>query len=387
MITDKGLNKMNDYDKIILECQLKLREQHHKDVLYSAHLNESSIEEAEKKKKYKEDMRFLMLEDIGKKQWIYYDSETESVSGIPFGIMTASIIDEVINLSPNSKHHKKLLEIYGSLGIERKSDDMYRQYKNVKKPLKRLLETIYSLSYWKSVVPKDELHAAMLNTWKEYRYFNFMGLWERYADEHFITEEDVKNDRVLGRLNRTDDEIKRFVNGCHESAAEIAESTHNIVKESMLIYIDDIGIYDNENDFRFGRAFVTSDISYIFCWDLYHILVSWTADTPHFCPRCCQIFYSNNNKSKYCPDCKEDSSTIRNENRKKSVRYFHKKIYDKINQSNKYNDDFKNAFLAESNYYWDRVCKKEVPINPAFTENIETESQYQEWLEKKLSSL
>ncbi len=387
MITDKDINKMNDYDKVILECQLRLRNQHEKDVVYSAHLENSSIDEAEKRKRYEENMRFLMLEDTEKKRWIYYDSKTESMGDIPFGEITASIIDEIINLSPNSKHHKKLLEVYKKLGIERKSEDMHHQYKNVKKPLKRLLDTMYSLSYWKSVVPVDELKIAMFNAWKEYRYMNFLGLWEHYADEHFITEESVKSDRVLGKLNKTHEDIKSFVDTCHESAAELAESMHNIINESFLIYIDNMGICDNENKFRIGRSFVTPDITYIFCWDLYHILVSWIADTPHFCPRCCQLFYSNNNKSKYCPDCKKDSSTIRSENRKKSVRYYHKKVYDKINQSSKYDNDFKNAFLSESNYYWDRVCKKEVPENPSFSEKIETEQQYQEWLEKKLNSL
>jgi hypothetical protein len=85
--------------------------------------------------------------------------------------------------------------------------------------------------------------------------------------------------------------------------------------------------------------------------------------------------------------CKEESNVIRNENRLKSVRYIHKKIYDKINNSKFHTNTEKELFLAESNYYWDIVRGKEVKPIPLFAANIKTEEDYKKWLEEKLKSI
>jgi hypothetical protein len=150
---------------------------------------------------------------------------------------------------------------------------------------------------------------------------------------------------------------------------------------------DYVSIKLNDGTNAVGHAFMVEQFTDLFSLDLFHLLVSWNAQTPRICPRCGQLFLENNAMGKYCRDCKNESGAIYSEMRRKSVRYFHKKIYDKINQSRKYDEDFLSAFVLESNFYWDSIRGKATETNPTYTEQIKTESDYKAWLERKLKEL
>jgi uncharacterized Zn finger protein (UPF0148 family) len=125
----------------------------------------------------------------------------------------------------------------------------------------------------------------------------------------------------------------------------------------------------------------------IFPLDLFHVFVTGKAETPRICPRCGQLFYTDSNKYKYCPDCQGQSATIQTENRKKNVRYLHKRISDRIRNNRKYSSDFLDDFMSESNYYWYLLRGKDITPNPDYTANIQTENDYKQWLQEKLDSL
>ncbi|MCM1220018.1 MAG: hypothetical protein NC548_36565 [Lachnospiraceae bacterium] len=112
------------------------------------------------------------------------------------------------------------------------------------------------------------------------------------------------------------------------------------------------------------------------------------------CENCGSLFYSSNNQAKYCDICRQPEimGKIRYKNRKKNtVRNLHHdivtKLYSAGNGKEKSPNEISNAFLEESNYYWDIVQGKEVTPNPLYQEHIKTESQYKKWLENKLNSL
>ena len=371
MIDFKNYKNINEYDEIILKW---------------------------KKDDKTQPMKYVIVEDLKNKCWIIYDSSTGLYKEVSFGEYVESVINEFLLYDMHNAHHSKLLDMITSDSDfdEQKANDLFNY---CKKPVEQLLELLGNISKYRILAKKGELignsgicinsemlEQILMNEWKKYRYINFVSVWQRYANYEFSTSEDAAEykNKFSSFLDSSKEEILKE---WKEFAKEEAETLHAIVRESFVCYYDYIIFIDKDGNPRTGRSFVAANEMHIFCWDLYHILVSKCAEAPHICPRCKQLFFSNNNKAVYCEKCKTETNIVRNENRKKSVRYMHKKIYDKINNSKFHNDLEKELFLAESNYYWDIVKKKDVKLIPLFTEKIECEEDYKEWLERKMKSL
>lgn len=111
----------------------------------------------------------------------------------------------------------------------------------------------------------------------------------------------------------------------------------------------------------------------------------------HVCPNCNSIFASNNNKARYCEVCKQPEimGKIRYRNRKENkARKLHQDILTiayKLNKTK--HNECSNAFLNESNYYWDVVRGKKPEKIKGYSAKIKTESDYMKWLEKKYEEL
>lgn len=106
------------------------------------------------------------------------------------------------------------------------------------------------------------------------------------------------------------------------------------------------------------------------------------------CPMCGAIFSSNNFQAKYCDKCRKKPISERRKGVKQSTRYIHKRIWDRINLSKKYDRDFLNAFMNESNYYWHTIKGKKCKIEKKEEYlDIRTEEEYREWLINKLDEL
>lgn len=328
---------------------------------------------------------FLAIEDTDNRQWICYYSYTGRYTIKPFGHITADMIYEYLSRLESDVHHDKLMEWYDKTGFEYDAETGGKDAEFLKPHILKLQDVILNLDRYRKVPAKAEMKAALLETWKIYRNAKYVSTWKDIIDLSESTEENYK--KKSGVYTQEDiEDIKEMVKSNHAEAIELNNSMYNVHIKNFFRFCDYVTFYDNDNIPLIGRGYIARTPGDMFAADLYHVLVSGLAGIPRLCPRCGHIFYPNN-KSKYCDDCKKDSPSIRNEKRRQSVRYYHKKVYDKITQSKKYDDDFRNAFMNESNYYWDIVQGKEVVTNPLYHERIKTESQYQKWLEKKLNSL
>ncbi len=325
---------------------------------------------------------FLAIEDTDNKQWIFYYPYTGLYTIKPFGHIVADMIFEYLSRLENDVHHNKLLEWYDETGFEYEQGIGGKDAEFLKPYILKLQDVILNLDRYRKDSHKAEMKAALLETWKMYRNAKYVSTWKNIIDLSADTEEKHKNKSGIF----TQEDIKEIVKSNHAEAIELDVRVYNLHIENSFHFCDYVTFYDNNNIPHTGKGYISCTPGDVFASDLYHVLVSGLAGIPRRCPRCGHIFYPNN-KSKYCDECKKDSSAIRNEKRRQSVRYFHKKVYDKITLSNKYDSDFRNDFMNESNYYWDIVQGKDVTVNPLYREHIKTESQYKKWLEKKLNSL
>ena len=343
MLDFKKPDKINEYDKIISEWS-----------------NGGSGQ-----------MKYLAVEDIKKKCWIVYDFETALYKEVPFGDYTEGVINSYVLTDKNSVHYKKIIDALKKDGISFNEKEMNIFAENSKYVISELHRTLSNISYWESLIKKNELVSStghhlsrldfekiLLDEWKKYRFACFPKIWLDLVSLM------VDNDPEYEELNL---------------------SVNKIVNSTLIRFCDYISFVDKEENFRNGKCFVIPEEEFLYYWDLYHVLVSNQTETPRICPRCQALFFSNNNKSLYCHRCKKESNLIRSENRKKSDRYLHKKIYDKLNNSKFYTNEEKEAFLAESNYYWDVVCGKQcVGSQKHYDNKIKTKEDYSDWLQRKL---
>lgn len=326
---------------------------------------------------------FLVIEDLKNKCWIVYDGNTGKYCKQPFGHYVAAIINAYVNFSINAVHHNQFNDVIKNGILD--EDNINNYFLQTQKAFKNLLDIFLHLSYWKKVVEPDRLDQILLNEWKFYRYAASPQVWADCAKAATETFDEFKNE--FSKMNFfSNNELKEMYDSEKMYVSERLETLHEVIKKIFFVYYDELIFLDMENKQHYGRAFLTTDEEHIFSLDLYHILISGVTPVPHICPHCNQIFFSNNNKIIYCEDCQSEKNVIRNQKRKQSVRYIHKKIYDKLNNSKKYTNETRDNFLNESNYYWDCVLKRDTVKNPLFTEKIETEQQYKEWLENKLNS-
>lgn len=348
-----------------------------------------------------ENMRYVCVEDVENKCWIVYDSKTGIYDKFLFGYFVESVINEYMQSDKKAVHHKKMVETARKHNIEYDEVEKNRLFEETSDSLSILYHIFENLSGWYSLAKKGQLYSnnneavsieslnnTMLNEWKKFRFACFPNSFIDVLASENMTEEDFVE---LANISKCDDEkledvIEKLKKETAISNQESRQCLNKVVTRYFIAYHDYITFTDNDGKSITGRCFLTFNIVFLFYWDLFHILVSRKADTPHICPRCKCLFWSDN-RTKYCDECKNEAHLVRNENRLKSVRYIHKKIYDKINNSKFHNDTEKELFLAESNYYWDIVRGKEVKKIPLFTAKIETEEQYKKWLEEKLNSI
>lgn len=328
---------------------------------------------------------FLAIEDTDNKQWICYYPYTGRYTIKPFGHIVADMIFEYLSRLEDDVHHNKLLEWYNEIGFKYDAETSRKDAEFLKPHILKLQDTILNLDKYRKVPAKAEMKAALLRTWKMYRNAKYVSTWKNIIELSEDTEESHKKKSDIYTQEDVED-IKAIVKSNHAEAIELDVRVYNIHLKKAFYFCDYVTFYGNDNVPHTGKGYISCTPGDVFASDLYHVLVSGLAGIPRRCPRCGHIFYPNN-KSKYCDECKKDSSAIRNEKRRQSVRYFHKKVYDKITLSSKYDSEFRNDFINESNYYWDIVQGKEVTANPLYREHIKTESQYKKWLEKKLNSL
>lgn len=355
MLSD-SYTKMNEYDKIIFK---------------------NGIFEDKCK------TRFLIVEDLKNKKWVVYNGVTGMYRELDFGAYVTFTINEFINYSPDAMHHASLFNDIQSGCITK--EDATRIYNSGKKAMKNLLGTFAELPDWKKWADPEQLKKIMLQQWKFFRYASYGKMWSGYAETATETLDDLIKSFAVKYPKIEKEEIEEIYESNKEAAQEFFETMHEVVKKNFVIYYDEITFIDKDNKDRIGRAFLVDDEIRMFAWDLYHILVSGVTETPHICPRCENLYYSNNNKSKYCDSCKSNYSDIRKEYRKKNqARYIHKRINDKLH-SKRYSEEVLDKFMVESNYYWDIVKQKEPKTKPeSWYLDINTEEEYKRWLESKL---
>lgn len=349
--------EQNEYDKIAFQFALNLK---------------NGFDEKENS--------LLVIEDINHKQWVIYDTSKGMYQEIPFGHIVIELLKEFDMRTEDHIHHRKWIGYMKECGLP---DDPLNERitKDIKPYILELKKDIAKIDGYRKSNHLEEMKMALLNDWKRYRMASYENVFRDIMDLTSDNEENYKTyDFML------ENEIKESIKSNHEEAVSLARDMYAIHNRYHFCYCDYITFDDKDLVPHTGKAYLALDYPDIFAADLYHVFVSGLSGIPRLCPRCESLFYATN-KSKYCDNCKEDSAVIRNEKRKKSVRYYHKKVYDKISQSKKYDNEFRNAFMNESNYYWDIVQGKEVLQNPSYREKIKTKEQYKLWLEMKLKTL
>lgn len=104
------------------------------------------------------------------------------------------------------------------------------------------------------------------------------------------------------------------------------------------------------------------------------------------CRNCNSSYISQNNKTKYCEVCRQPEimGKIRYANRKSNkARKLHQEVLTLTYGFAKKPNNDSNAFLNESNYYWDIVQGKKPEKVKGYSNRIKTEEQYISWLERK----
>lgn len=378
---NKKCNEMNDYDKIILS--------HQKDNDDIAELsnfrNEKwkalDIERGKKPSEYlsKERLptmlRYLIIEDMSNKRWFIYDSDISRTCFIDFGEYTLFLLNDILGYLPDFPYHEQKREKVSEFITEEEYEDTKNIIYNNKEKFIELFEIFSTFDNHKKTYSQFEMSKYLYGLWLRYRYLCYVKNWTRIIQDHDVTKNDVF------KLKYQPDDIEEFVECCHESAKELEENLHHIITREFFVYHDFMECFIRDGSIVSGNAYVARDIKDIFSLDLLHILNGDTK-TPHKCPRCGQLYFSNNNKSKYCNECKANSNVIRQENRKNNpCRYLHKQITDILNN---YGEDGSENFRMESNYYWAIVqgnTPKQIPVS--YNPNITTEGDYFKWLQKQ----
>ena len=289
-------------------------------------------------------INYIIIESEKDKYYIVIDSTSNlnsndyNIFTIPFGDIALTYLNDFMKESKDSKNRENPLEEMQIL-LDRSNH------------VKNLMDIIKNRdNYMKASNNPAATQCALVREWKMYRYILYED-WKKVECE----EED---------------------------------SLHLFLNDRNIIYYDTV--YFGYGTWQFGKCWFVHAYPDIFPLDLQHILVDRAVAVPRFCPRCGLMFYSNNNKSKYCPECKKQSAAIRKENIKKNPeRYLHKRVWDKIHaHQDKYDRDFLNAFMNESNYYYYTIIGKPTDIKRLNSyQNIDTIEKYREWLENKLNSL
>lgn len=316
--------------------------------------------------------RYCVLEDMNAKNYLIFDTKNDwKFMIVPFGDILFNMLNCFIDSSEISVHHSKLLEYMDEEAVE----EMAR----CKTMCEDLLDIITHMKANSTYPDKTALKCSYIREWKKYRYMNRTDIYSKYSD---LLSNDISKDDYIIDLYGSLENLKK---ANEEEFEEITATLHSIITKDFFVPYDTV--YMNcENGWFYGETWFTSDVNFVFSRELYHLFVDNTIEQPHICPRCGHLYYSNNNKSKYCDSCKNNYSDIRKEYRQKNqTRYIHKRINDKLH-SKRYSEEELDRFMIESNYYWDIVKQKEPKTKPeSWYLNISTEEEYKNWLENKLN--
>lgn len=321
----------------------------------------------------KTELRYWILEDTANKQWLIYDSANEQTKLLPFGEYVTFILNGFLVMQKDHIHYEKYCSALEKAGMSMQDyDDTAKHVSEYADELQKLSDILSGYVQCTKNFSKNQLESYIYQIWIRYRYCFQDKIWGEYISERNRTTCDYRVSNNPVRVNKA-------VDLAHRNADEINQMLHHIVSKYKFIYHDYMSVTWKGETIS-GRTYVTDSMDYIFSLDLLHILKS-DVDSPRKCPRCNQLFFSNNYKARYCPDCKECSKKIRAENRKNNpCRYLHKQITDLLNNYR----DGSEAFREESNYYWAIIQGKEpktIPIN--FDSSITTEKDYYDWLIKQ----
>lgn len=348
------------FDNIIQECQGKVDDLCDLyDLRQEKWCKQSSKHYKEPHKAKRGKLRFLVVEDCSNKQWFIYDSADTNVPymKVPFGDYAVMLLNGL----HGKKYYGKLL--YDKRYLDSLSDEAISM-------LDYLSIILTHLKRYEKTLDQNSLTTTIFKIWSTFRYCVHEP-WGYYVELSNSTAEDY--------VNFDNDEIEKLLLLDREEAKDGLRTLHKIISERLFVYYDRIVFNDNDKVI-FGNTYAAFSPEYIFSLDLLHIL---NGDVPSLrrCPRCKMLYFSNNYKAKYCPDCKQDSKKIRAENRKNNpCRYLHKQITDLLNNYGDGSEDFRE----ESNYYWSIVQgkpPKSKPIN--FDSTITTEKAYYDWLIKQ----
>lgn len=378
---NKKYSEMNDFDKIILSHQENNDDIEELSNFRNEKWKALDIERAKKPSEYlsKERLptmlRYLIIEDMSNKRWFIYDSDISRTYFIDFGEYTLFLLNDILGYLPDFPYHKqKRKEALNFI-----TEEDYEDTKNIicdnKEKFIELFETLSTFDGHKKSYNEFEMSRYSYGLWLRYRYLCYVKNWTRIIHDRDITKADVS------KLKYQPDDKEKFIECCHESAEELEEYLHHTITGEFFIYHDFMSCIISDGSIISGNAYIARDIKDIFPLDLLHVL-KCDAKTPRKCPRCGQLYFSNNNKSKYCSECKANSNIIRQENRKNNpCRYLHKQITDILNN---YGGDGSENFRIESNYYWAIVqgnTPKQIPVS--YNPNITTRGDYFKWLQEQ----
>lgn len=338
--------------------------------MYEEIIISDELKDAAIRMKNKNDSRFCILEDMNTRKYIIFDLEKDwCYTVVPFGDMLAIVLNCFLDSSETSIYHNGLSEIV--------NEDTIKKMKQCKPMLKNLLNIISNMEKNNSFPDKAALKCAYIHEWKRYRYMNCVEVYSKFAD---YFSDDAPKDYIIELYGS----IENLKKAEEEELEEISASVHSLICKKEFVFYDTVYMSCSDGWF-YGMVWFASIIEYLFSRELYHLFVDNTIEQPHICPRCGHLYYSNNNKSKYCDSCRNNYSDIRKEYRQKNqARYIHKRINDKLH-SKRYSEEELDKFMIESNYYWDIVKGNEPKTEPeSWYLNISTEEEYKSWLESKL---
>ncbi len=314
-------------------------------------------------------LRYLFIEDSKNKKWIIYDSATQKAKIHNFGYSTVALLNALIAYDPNSPYYEQARAQQNYNVIEQIVTDP-----NVKNELEELFDAIINLDVYEKKHTESEFCRYSYALWYKYRFCVIPNMWKDSVQERNQTAQDYQR-----RIELTGENIEDLINESEDAIKEIENSMFNVFSKYFFRFHDYISVSLGDGSIICGNAYAATEECYSFPLDLLHVLKGDT-QTPRRCPRCGQLFFNNNNKAKYCYECRAHNNVIRQENRKNNpCRYLHKQITDIINN---YLDCGSEEFLTESNYYWSIIQKKTPKKIPKkYNPHITTEVDYLKWLQ------
>lgn len=136
---------------------------------------------------------------------------------------------------------------------------------------------------------------------------------------------------------------------------------------------------------EFCKKYDIRNLIFLVAEDLLHFMLHQTTHSFGFCPECGRIFTTVHGNQKHCPAC---NLIIRQKQRKQNkARYLHKNITDYINNYRSEDENASKLFRDESNYYWNIVQRKNPKKINEYSQDIKTEADYINWLEKKYAEI